>query len=416
MPFPRGPVEAGRSSERFLSTISEPNGLSAMRILWISERFPPSRGGAAISAGRQVALLAPKVERIDVLHLTDALPAGRIETSIPPELGGAVVHRIGRVANDEESLQLLFEVARAIGRRERVDLVHGFFAVPAGWVAVLAGRALGVPSVVSLRGNDVDRAMFHAPRLALLHETLAGASALVGVSREILERAGWVAGRSSGLHRIANGVDPEAFAPGEPEERLPGELAGLAAPLAGFVGEARFKKGLPLLLELAERFAARGRGTVVLVGGIRSEERERFDRWRGANPGAAARLVEIPWNRYPRRLVSLYRALDLVLLPSLWDGLPNSLLEAMATGRPVLAGAVGGIRDVVESGRNGWLLPFEELGRFPAEAERILALPPEERAAVGAAARETMLREFAPEAERDAHLALWSSLVRGVRP
>jgi hypothetical protein len=131
-----------------------------VKVLWVTERFPPDRGGAAASAARQVAGLAPRLERLDLLCLSGSLPPGRVSLQ---EQGALRVHRVGRAPGEDESLQLLAQTAQNLLDAHRHDLVHGFYAVHAGYVAVMAARQAGVRSLVSLRGNDLDRVMFHGP-------------------------------------------------------------------------------------------------------------------------------------------------------------------------------------------------------------------------------------------------------------
>jgi len=379
-----------------------------MKALWISERFPPQRGGVANAAARQVRSLAPELERLDVLNLTQDLAPGRVEVE---ELGDARVHRLGRAPRSEESLRLLSEVAGSLCDLHRYDLVHGFYAVFAGYVAVLLARERGLPAVISLRGNDVDLGAYQGSRAYFLSFALTHATAITGVSREILKRARALSGRAEGLHWVANSVDAELFCPGEPD---PGHLAALESlprPWIGFAGEARFKKGLPILLDLAEELARQGRGTVVVIGGLRDDEREMFRRWRASDPLAAARLCELPYQRDLPRLLSAYRAMDLFVFPSLWDGLPNALLEVMACARPVLATRAGGIVDVVEHDDSGVLVSLDALDSFADQVDAVLALPEHERQQMGARARARVCEHFTIAQERAALLDLYTGLV-----
>jgi glycosyltransferase involved in cell wall biosynthesis len=323
------------------------------------------------------------------------------------------VVRVQRAPEPDESLQLLVRTAQNLVARHRHTLVHGVGAVHAGYVAAWVARLAGLPSAVSLRGNDVDRAMFHGPRLPFLTWTLQHADLLLGVSREILGRVRALTGRRRGLRYVPNGVDASVFRPDAP---APGEidaLAGAPRPWVAFSGEARLKKGLPILLQLAERLAAADAGSLILLGGVRGDARDTVTRWR-ARAGAAAsvRLREVPYVADAKTLAGLYAAVDLCVFPSLWDGMPNAVLEAMAAARPVVASAVGGVPEVIQHGVSGVLVPAPRLDEFVAVTLETLARGPAERARLGAAARERVAHEFTPEAERDGVLAAWRALTR----
>jgi glycosyltransferase involved in cell wall biosynthesis len=379
-----------------------------MKILWLSERFPPDRGGAAVSAARQTRALAPRLTRLDVLRLDATLPAGRV---VLERRDGCSLYRVGRAAENDESLQLLQQTALNLIEAHGHDLVHGFYAVHAGFVATLVARLTGRPSVVSLRGNDVERALFHGPRLATLLVTLERADALIGVSHALLSKVRALTGRTAGLQRIANGVDAGVFAPEGPG--LDAGQGDAPRPWVAFSGELRLKKGLPVLQELARQMAERGTGSLFWIGDVRAEERGAVEAWRRSAPAAAARVRCVPYQADPARLAALCRVMDLFVFPSLWEGLPNALLEAMASGKTVVASAVGAIPEVVTDGVTGVLVPPARLETLPAIVFDWLARPDEERARLGAAARAHVVAHHAPEAERDEHLALYQALVAG---
>jgi glycosyltransferase involved in cell wall biosynthesis len=97
-------------------------------------------------------------------------------------------------------------------------------------------------------------------------------------------------------------------------------------------------------------------------------------------------------------------------MPSLRDGLPNALLEAMACERAVLATEAGGISDAIQDGENGRMVPVSDLQALVAAALELLA-DSEERQRLGRAARQTVLAEFSLEQELQANLTLYDRLL-----
>ncbi|HXE73551.1 MAG TPA: glycosyltransferase, partial [Candidatus Nitrosotenuis sp.] len=126
-----------------------------MRVLLVSERFPPQKGGVAVAARRNALHAAAWLEHLDVVHLSSDLEPGEARgTNLAPNV---MVHTLGRASREEESLQILEQSLRALLRGGSHDLVHAFFAGPTATAALLAARMAGRPTLVSVRGNDVDR-------------------------------------------------------------------------------------------------------------------------------------------------------------------------------------------------------------------------------------------------------------------
>lgn len=374
-----------------------------MRILLVTERFPPQHGGVGVSAFRHAVGLSPHVERLDVVHLTSHQPAGVVEEAAGE---GYRVFTVGRAPKEDESLQLLESVIRTLHSRFNHQVVHGFYAAPAGAVAVLAARSLRVPSVVSVRGNDVDRGVFQGGRAPLLLWALRKADRVLAVSRALADRVQLLTDRDD-VAFTPNAVDTALFHPEPKDPRVMGHLKGGA--IVGFCGEMRLKKGMAPLLEALESLPD---VELLLIGGIRKDERHAFEHWQSQAPSASARIHEVPYERDRGHLRALYNAADLMVFPSLWEGMPNGLLEAMACGRPVLATAVGGSVDVVEDGANGWLLPLDRLGDLATRIGDILAMSPEARSAIGEAARKHVQTHHQPLQEIERVLDVYRALVK----
>lgn len=384
------------------------------RVLLLTERFPPQPGGLARSSRRLALHAAASGAAVHVLHLRAEGPPGSL-LSVPED--GIWVHRLGGARTTAESGQQAAQVLAWLHEREGFDLLHGQYASTAGFLAAYQGRLLGIASYVSLRGNDLDRDVYDPARFPALEWALRHAGAVGAVSRALASGAARLAGRADARF-TPNSVDAGVFCPGAPDAALRASLGLGEGPVLGFAGELRHKKGAGFLLEAFRQAAGESGAQLLVAGPIRAEERRLLDQLLEQEPELAERVHLCPYVEEPVELARLYRLMDLAVCPSLWEGMPNFVLEAMACGRPVLASDAGGIPDVITHGETGWLLSRHQLHRLGEAAREALGLSPEERAAVGERARAHVVREFPPERERRELLDGYRAALRatGARP
>ena len=316
-----------------------------------------------------------------------------------PLNGGGAVFTMGETERGAESGQLLETTIRALHELYDYQVVVGFYGVPTGFVAVFTASFLGLPSILCLRGNDLDRAIYHGGQLDAVRWAIRRASAVVAVSRELAGKASLLAERDD-VRFIPNSVDGDLFRPGTNDLVRPGHLF--------FCGEMRLKKGSEVLLPALAQLT--GDWTLTMAGGFRGEAEAAFRQWAVRHPRAAQRVQLLPYARDPVGLNALYGQADLVLNPALWDGMPNSVLEAMACGRPVLSTRVGGMSDLVRDGETGYLLGLSQLGQLASTIEKILDDPG--RAQIGRAARDYVQAHHRPEQEAQAYRELLQSVLR----
>jgi glycosyltransferase involved in cell wall biosynthesis len=105
--------------------------------------------------------------------------------------------------------------------------------------------------------------------------------------------------------------------------------------------------------------------------------------------------------------------MDVFVHPSLRDGLPNAVLEAMACGKTVIATPVGGVLDVMKDGVNGILVKVNDADELAQKIAEVLSQP-EKREAIGRSARETVLHRCTLENELQANLDVYQT-VKGNR-
>ncbi|MBA3530381.1 MAG: glycosyltransferase [Ardenticatenales bacterium] len=157
-----------------------------MRIALLTEKFPPEVGGLAVSVQRLAQGLVRVGHEIEVFVLSEALRPGQAEDTTP---GGLLVHRLGAHRRSEEALGAWFQQVVARHTEQPFDLLHGYFLPRAGFIAAYVGTYLRLPSVVSARGNDLDRALFDPARAAHILYALQSASAITGMVGNVPARA-----------------------------------------------------------------------------------------------------------------------------------------------------------------------------------------------------------------------------------
>ena len=171
--------------------------------------------------------------------------------------------------------------------------------------------------------------------------------------------------------------------------------------MLGFSGELREKKGQQFLLEALVTVQAVGPACLVIIGELRADSKKMLQTFRSQHPDAANRII-VTGHLATTTIVTQHLQLcDLYLQPSLWEGLPNALLEAMACGCVCIASDAGGIPEVITSGVNGFLLPRHQLSHLGEAILEVLALPPAARQAVSQAARSHICQHYALPQEQD---------------
>jgi glycosyltransferase involved in cell wall biosynthesis len=361
-----------------------------MRLLLLNYEFPPLGGGAAKATYYTARELAARGHEVDVLT-----SASREDGDV--SIDGVRIHRVFSLRRGPHDAGLVAAATylvsaawklRALTRERQFDCAHFYFALPTAALAPLWVRWTRRAYVVALRGSDVPG--YDGGRLlALLHRALRRAT------RNILERASCVTANSESLralaHRsfpdlaievISNGICVSAFEPDAAAQRVdPPRLLCVARLVR--------RKGLEDLLAVLTRPGLTDcRLTIVGDGRLRARLEARA---RGL--GVADR-VSFAGRLHGEALASCYRQAECFVLPSLAESCSMSLLEAMASGLPVVAARTGGIPEIVEDGRNGRLFTPGDPGELAAALSWMLESS-ERRRQIGVANREKMCTRYA---------------------
>lgn len=389
-----------------------------MKIALLSEKYTPDIGGLAISTERLARMLARAGHDVHVFAPTPStaiqesarLPASATRTF---HVDGVSVTRFGARKRVDDTLVDWFEILVREHERESFDVLHGYFLAQAGFVATYAGAYLNVPSVVSIRGNDIERAVFDPGRFSHIMYTLQRANAVTTNAPALARKAGALAPHRE-IAIIPNGVDTEQFKP-LPRNTALSESLNLSGKkrlegsgyVIGFAGELREKKGLGTLLTAYAQVLERYPATLLILGDIRAgEDRQTVEDFKRSHPMAQIVVTGFVSHRY---LPQYYSLMDVFVQPSVRDGLPNALLEALACERAVIGTPVGGIVDVIVDCQNGRLVPANDAQALAAMIEELLQ-DEDARKSLGKAGRQTIATHFRLQAELDGNLAIYRQL------
>jgi glycosyltransferase involved in cell wall biosynthesis len=313
-----------------------------MKLGLVIGRFPPqATGGAEVQAMLMAGLLS-RGHRVTVFtRLLDSSP--RVESR-----GGYTVVRTPTAAfPGARLLSDLVVSTRAVGkRRDGVEALLCFQTINSGVIGALCKRAFGIPFVVWIRGQEEYRWDTGLEKRILVPVVLRSAGRILVQSERIRDElrtaVGQVRGaafRESAASKIR--IVPTMVEPGEGAPRYDGAVL--------FVGRLVRVKGIELLIEAMRHI--KGRRLVIVGDG---PEREALER---ASAGLDVTFEGmLPHEEVRRR----FSDAAVLVQPSLAEGMPNTVLEAMAHGVPVIATAVAGVPEIVRDGETGFLLEGRE--------------------------------------------------------
>lgn len=261
-------------------------------------------------------------------------------------------------------------------RQERIDLIHSHFAWPEGFGGLLARATTGRPLVASLRGTDVliDMSLGHGRRLEPAYDRavrrlLRSADRTICFSRFMRDHVVSLGVSPERARVVSKGVDLSQFRPVPDHDRpeIKARLGLPAGPLILSVGGLIPLKGVHLTLQALGRLRGNHEFSFVVCG-----DGPELDRLRqmAEQLGLAASVHFM--GAVDRSIIADYfSACDFLVHASFVEAAGNVLLEAMASGRPVICARAGGPQEYVDDGRTGYVV---DTGDVESLTNRIAAL------------------------------------------
>jgi glycosyltransferase involved in cell wall biosynthesis len=233
------------------------------------------------------------------------------------------------------------------------DVILGAWAYPDGWAAVKLAHAVRLPIALKVHGSDILTIDRHSPKWPRTAEALTEAESIIAVSQDLAEKVAAFGIAPEKVRVVYNGVDSDLFRPGSMEDarRKLGLEQGI--PTLLYVGNLFPMKGVDVLIDACEQLKKKGiafRCYIVGAGEMRPSLEAQI---KLLGLGEQVRLMG---SKPHRELPTWFRAVDVFVLPSYSEGVPNVLLEAVACGTRYVASRVGGIPEIAHLGM-GWLVP-----------------------------------------------------------
>lgn len=371
------------------------------RVAMVIQRYLPHLGGAE----RQLHQLAPRLRARGyamVVLTRHEKGLARYE-----EIDGVPVHRLPSIG--PKALAGAAFTASAIVKLTQLhpDLVHAHEILTPASIAILSKRINHHPVLIKiLRGGgrgDIYKLKKRPFWKSYFRNLKRNVDAFVVISQEIDAELAALGVPQEKRVFLPNGVNTERCTPISEERKLKlrNELSLPAeATLVAYVGRLVPEKRVDHLLNLWPQIQSNYPTARLLIVGEGSEE-SRLKRM----------LVDgSQFTGQVKDAVPYLQAADLFVLPSSTEGLSNSMLEAMSCGLPVLATTVGGAPDVIEHGKNGFLIPPDDVDSLQRGLQTLLA-DGTLRFTLGSNARARILADFSLDSVADRLAALYERLL-----
>lgn len=371
-----------------------------------AQEFPPDVGGVGVSAKRISLLLQELGYEVHVavfravFRKEEALAkAGKVRRSqIKTEMQDDIhVHRLfpairSKVARKQEYLMDVYGQLNILHKKYQFNVVHAFFINETGFLTTMLAKENDIAVINSVRGADLHKHIFDCRQQKQIDWTLANSDWTTFVSQDLMKRARLftpeVINKSTAF---LNSIAPVDFA-NLPKPLLADKLKGT---VIGSVGNFRDKKGIEYLLDACKNLEIEF--TLLFVGQFVPKE-EKYWLQELANSGLEDRIV-ITGKISRDEALAYLPYMDIFAIPSLNDGCPNALLEAMLAEKAVVGTNVDAIAEIIEDGVSGFLVnPYssEELAIAIAKLiERPLL-----RQAFGRAAKQKVEADLNPSVEQ----------------
>jgi glycosyltransferase involved in cell wall biosynthesis len=348
-----------------------------MEILFLNYEYPPLGGGAA-NATSYILREFSKIPDLEV----DLVTSSAGEKYELEKIGNNIkIHKLP-IGKNEKNLHFqsqknllvyawkAFFYSKKLIRNNQYDLTHSFFSVPCGFLSLRLKKKYNLPYIISLRGADVPG---YSERFPIIYRLLTP------LIKRIWKNASAVISNSEGLKELAqkslpeqeisiiyNGIDTGHFAP-KPEAR-PADKFIITPGASRVTG----RKGLKYLIEAVSSLVKIYPQIYLKIMGDGDDKK---------NLELLAKELKLEnhvefLGRIPRENTApYYQEASAFVLSSLNEGMSNAMLEALASGLPIIATDTGGSKELVKEEENGFIIKMKNSVAIAEKLEKLITNP-----------------------------------------
>ncbi|MFA6973563.1 MAG: glycosyltransferase family 4 protein [Parcubacteria group bacterium] len=365
-----------------------------MKVLFFNYEYPPLGGGAAY-ASQSILREFTNLPDLEVDFITSSF-----DGDYHPDLVGenVRVHRlpIGKNKDNmtyQSQRDLLvyawkaYFFSRKLIKQAKIenkayDLTHSFFTVPCGFVSMLLKFEFGLPYIVSLRGSDVP---WYSERFTWIYYILKWPivfiwkmSAAVIANSQMIKDLALRSNSKQEIGVIYNGINIEIFKPQE----NPGLRRNFTILCASRLSRRKgFNYVIAAFAEIVKKYPD---VRLLIAGGEGNAEDEL--KAQSKKLGLEEKIQFTGFVTPNTEFVKYHHASDVFILPSLNEGMSNNMLEAMASGMPIVMTPTGGADELIREGVNGYIVKFKNAADIAEKLEKLITDPAATKS-MGAASR-----------------------------
>lgn len=360
-----------------------------MKLLWITENYPPNKGGMAQSCDRIVATLRKRGVEIDVLHFSN-----RVKPFAPTQQINGSYCGLPKHADMAHGLNLGLSFLENHCDIESYDAMIAFGGQYPTTAIPIYSKVLQTPYYLCLRGNDFDVSLFDGKRRIVLNEAVQGASGVFVGSRDKQARLKNLYPEGV-IHYSPSGIDLSQWRPLDSESQFAKTWRAKEVPkdrsVIGLLGYLKAKKGVQFFLNALILSGEHSNVHLLLSGDL---------------PDSVLTLLSDPEFSYSQipfveryDLLKYFLTCDWVAIPSFYDGMPNTMLEAGGLGLPIIASALDGMKDVIRHDKHGVLFRPLDLSDCAQKITYALSITQKQRSAMGLTLQHKISEQFSVSQE-----------------